>query len=54
LAPAPLISHVETCCEFVAQAISLLPAFGDCLRNNRAAPAQASSVHQRVLRIIAG
>lgn len=38
----------------LAQAISLLPAFGDCLRSNRPAPAQASSVHQRVRRIIAG
>jgi chemosensory pili system protein ChpA (sensor histidine kinase/response regulator) len=37
----------------LAQAISLLPAFGDSLRANRPAPALASNVHQRVLRLIA-
>lgn len=37
----------------LAQAIELLPAFGDSLRSNRPAPALASAVHQRVLRLIA-
>ena len=36
----------------LAQAISLLPAFGESLRADRPAPVLASAVHQRVLRLI--